>query len=119
MRGLGTGGDTAIGGPVTSSESGAVPDDSAVATAPPGGSGHGGVVTETGIALVHEGEYIYPAAGSEAAIALAESDLHTAINFHLPVIIEVIGDRDDTTMERTIDETLRRLRLAVEAQRQG
>lgn len=48
-------------------------------------------VLETGIALVHEGELILPAAGSEAQAAVAADDARAVIQYHFPVEIEVIG----------------------------
>lgn len=81
-------------------------------------AGPGAVVTDTGIALVHEGEFIYAAAGSEAEVAVAEMDARLSVNIHLPVIIEVVGQWNDADLERTVDETLRRLRRAVEAHRE-
>ena len=56
----------------------------------------GGRVERTGIALVHEGEYIVPAADSEAVIAVTDGEgpgaTSQVINYHFPVEIEVIGD---------------------------
>lgn len=47
-------------------------------------------VTRTGIALVHVGELVLPAAGSEAqAEAVAVSD-RTAVHYHFPVEIHVV-----------------------------
>ena len=78
---------------------------------------HGGLVRQTGIALVHEGEMVVPASGSEAEIVLAEQDARNEIHVHLPVVVEVHGtDGHARAMEQTIDETLRRLRRAIEAQ---
>jgi hypothetical protein len=76
----------------------------------------GGLVTETGIALVEAGEMVVPSPGSRAAVELARADAGTEVHIHLPVVVEVVGRRDDVELERTIDETLRRLRLAIEAQ---
>jgi len=76
----------------------------------------GGVVTETGIALVEQGEMIVPSPGSRAAVELARSDAGTEVHIHLPVVVEVVGRRDDLELSRLADETLRRLRLAIEAQ---
>jgi hypothetical protein len=46
-------------------------------------------VLETGIALVHEGELIRPAFGSEAQAELAAEDAHAEIHYHFPVEIEI------------------------------
>jgi hypothetical protein len=55
----------------------------------------GGRVERTGIALVHEGEYIVPAPGSEAAIApnatVPAGESGQVINYHFPVEVVVIG----------------------------
>lgn len=76
----------------------------------------GGLVTETGIALVEEGEMVVPSPRSRAAVELARADVGTEVHIHLPVVVEVVGRSDDFELERTADETLRRLRLAIEAQ---
>ena len=48
-------------------------------------------VVETGIALVHEGELVLPAAGDEAEAMRVADDARTAIHYHFPVEIEVRG----------------------------
>ena len=58
----------------------------------------GGRVERTGIALVHEGEYIVPQAGSEAVIAPAGDA--AVINYYFPVQVEVIGSLPDTEVQR-------------------
>jgi hypothetical protein len=50
----------------------------------------GGVVKETGIALVHEGEYIVPAPGSEATIEAAMLP-DAVVNYYFPVEIVIVG----------------------------
>lgn len=84
-----------------------------VTTTAPGTTGRAAVVTETGIALVHEGEFIYPSPGGEAEVALAEVDSRLAVTVHLPVLVEMVGGAAD--VDAAVDETLRRLRAAVEA----
>jgi hypothetical protein len=76
----------------------------------------GGLVTETGLAVVEEGEMVVARPGSQAAVQLARADVGTEVHIHLPVVVEVVGRGDDNELERTVDETLRRLRLAIEAQ---
>lgn len=56
-------------------------------------------VLETGIALVHEGELILPAAGSEAQAAVAAADARAVIQYHFPVEIEVIGGREPVDLD--------------------
>lgn len=51
----------------------------------------GGRVRETGLALVHEGEYIMPAPGSEAEIEPAEMRDQGVINYYFPVEIVIVG----------------------------
>jgi hypothetical protein len=77
---------------------------------------HGGMVTETGIALVEQGEMVVPARGSRAELELAHAEAGTEVHIHLPVVVEVVGRNDDSDLERIADETLRRLRVAIEAQ---
>ncbi len=76
----------------------------------------GGLVTETGIALVEQGELVVSPRGSRAQVELAAAEAGTEVHIHLPVVVEVVGRAHDVELERTIDETLRRLRLAIEAQ---
>ena len=58
----------------------------------------GGRVERTGIALVHEGEYIMPAPGSEAQIVSEDQADGTVINYYFPVEIEVIGALSDAQL---------------------
>ena len=51
----------------------------------------GGFVRETGLALVHEGEYIVPAAGSEASIEPVARVASGSVNYYFPVEIELVG----------------------------
>ena len=71
-------------------------------------------VLETGIALVHKGELVLPAAGSEAQAELAAGDASAAIHYHFPVEIEVRGAAETVDMSeiaRYVYERLaRRLR---------
>lgn len=46
-------------------------------------------VSRTGIALVHENEIIYPAAGSEAEAVRALEDARTRIDVYFPIEIEI------------------------------
>jgi hypothetical protein len=52
-------------------------------------------VTRTGIALVHEGEIILPAPGSEADAIDAIDDRYT-VHYHFPVEIEIRGPEPNT-----------------------
>jgi hypothetical protein len=61
----------------------------------------GGRVERTGIALVHEGEYIVPAAGSEALVSGDGGEV--VVNYHFPVEIEVVGAVDDGVVARVVE----------------
>ena len=82
----------------------------------PGDSGDTGAkrVLETGIALVHEGELVLPAAGSEAQAEVVADDARAVIQYHFPVEIEVWagGERADANAIATlvIERVSRRLR---------
>ena len=67
----------------------------------------GGRVERTGIALVHEGEYIVPAPGSEALLSGAGGE--TVVNYHFPVEIEVIGAVDDAVVARVAERVFAEL----------
>jgi hypothetical protein len=71
-------------------------------------------VRRTGIALVHAGEIVLPAAGSEAeAEAVAFSD-RTTIHYHFPVEIEVISGGRALDLDQIADRTLERLLRGLE-----
>lgn len=60
--------------------------------APPGPSRpQAARVRRTGLALVHEGELVLPAAGGEAAAEIVTSDDRTVINYYFSVEVEVRG----------------------------
>ena len=71
-------------------------------------------VLETGIALVHRGELVLPAAGSEAQAAVAGADARTMIEYHFPVEIEIVGAAApldlDAIAQHVFDRLNRRLR---------
>jgi len=73
----------------------------------------GGRVERTGIALVHEGEHIMPAPGSEAQITTYDQANGVVINYYFPVEIEVIGALNDeqirSVTEYVFDELSREL----------
>ncbi|MFE5813187.1 hypothetical protein ACFQ6S_07270 [Streptomyces sp. NPDC056479] len=58
-------------------------------------------VERTGIALVHEGEYIVPAPGSEAVLSPA-AGTGPVVNYYFPVEVELVGDLDDTMVRRVV-----------------
>ncbi|MFD8784797.1 hypothetical protein [Kitasatospora sp. NPDC059599] len=59
----------------------------------------GGRVERTGIALVHEGEYVVPAGSAEAVLAPA-GDGGTVVNFHFPVEVRVVGELGDDHVQQ-------------------
>jgi hypothetical protein len=71
-------------------------------------------VLETGIALVHEGELVLPAAGNEVQAKRVADDARTVIHYHFPVEIEVWagGQRTDANEIATLvfERLSRRLR---------
>ena len=66
----------------------------------------GGRVERTGIALVHEGEYIMPAPGSEAVVA---PDGGPVINYHFPVEVHAVGSLPGTERARLARQFFDRL----------
>lgn len=77
----------------------------------------GGRVEQTGIALVHEGEYIYPAPGSEARILpdMQSTAGSQVINYHFPVEIVVVGTLSDAEMQRVVDFVSDAMTTALES----
>jgi hypothetical protein len=53
----------------------------------------GGYVARTGIALVHQGEYVQPATGSEAVISTGSAGMLTGqvLNYYFPVEVQIVG----------------------------
>ena len=73
----------------------------------------GGYVSETGIALVHEGEYIMPASGSEADIEPVAMD-NQVINYYFPVEIVIVGSLPEEEREAIEDRVWEHLSDALE-----
>jgi hypothetical protein len=63
-------------------------------------------VTDTGIALVHQGEVILPAAGSEAQGELAADDARTVIEYYFPVEVEVRAAPAAVSADDIVGQTL-------------
>ena len=59
----------------------------------------GGIVRETGIALVHEGEFIMPAPGSEATIDPLQASTKGEVNYYFPVEIVFVGSIPESERE--------------------
>jgi hypothetical protein len=66
-------------------------------------------VLRTGIALVHEGELVLPAAGSEAQAERAAADARAVIHYYFPVEIEVRAAGGGDDIEAAAREALLRL----------
>ena len=54
-------------------------------------------VDRTGIALVHEGEYIVPQPGSEAVLSPHDT---AVVNYYFPVRVEVVGTLPEAEVRR-------------------
>jgi hypothetical protein len=59
----------------------------------------GGRVRRTGIALVHEGEFIVPAPGAEAEIEPLEMHSQGVVNYYFPVEIVIVGSLPEEERE--------------------
>ena len=67
-------------------------------------------VRETGIALVHAGELVLPAAGSEAQAEVVAGDAREAVHYHFPVEVIVQGSAGEAVDVRAaIEEAFRDL----------
>lgn len=75
---------------------------------------HGARVLRTGIALVHQGELVLPAAGSEAQAERALHDDRAVVTYHFPVEIEVRGPVQGPDADTVADLTLGRLTRGLE-----
>ncbi|HKO43860.1 MAG TPA: hypothetical protein VJU84_11340 [Pyrinomonadaceae bacterium] len=74
----------------------------------------GGLVRETGIALVHEGEFIMPAPGSEATIEPAEMSTQGEVNYYFPVEVVIVGSLPEAEREAIEARIWERLNDALE-----
>jgi hypothetical protein len=77
----------------------------------------GGRVDRTGIALVHEGEWIRPAPGSEAAVAPlpGETPQGQVVAYHFPVEVEVVGELSETQRREVANHVYDELDAALRA----
>jgi hypothetical protein len=71
-----------------------------------GASGTAARVTRTGIALVHEGELILPAGGSEAETEQVATDAGSTVQYIFPVEIEVRALGSELDLDAIVDTTL-------------
>jgi hypothetical protein len=74
-------------------------------------------VERTGIALVHEGEYIVPAAGSTAELAPAAAAGGPDVHYYFPMEIEVVGELDDAMVARVADQVFAELDRELSSRR--
>ena len=72
-------------------------------------------VTRTGIALVHEGEIVLPAAGSEAQAEQVADDARASIHYFFPVEIEVVASGQQIDPHHIADLALEKLARSVRA----
>jgi hypothetical protein len=63
-------------------------------------------VDETGIALVHEGELILPAPGSEAELEAVAGDARATIVYYFPVEVEVRAAPEAVSAEDIVGQAL-------------
>lgn len=63
-------------------------------------------VTRTGIALVHEGELVLPAGGSEAEAEAVAADAATIVQYFFPVEIEVRTVGTEVDSDAIVDAAL-------------
>jgi hypothetical protein len=66
-------------------------------------------VRRTGIALVHEGELIMPAPGSEAVLGADAGSGSESAQYVFPVEIEVLSPPDPPDVQAVVDEALSQL----------
>lgn len=72
-------------------------------------------VTRTGIALVHEGELIFPADGSEVEAVYVSDDQH-AVHYHFPVEIEVRSAAPAAHPDEAMQRSHRLFALSLDGQ---
>lgn len=80
----------------------------------------GGRVERTGIALVHEGEYIVPAPGSEAVLSPgAGAGAGQRVVWNFPVEVEVVGELTGTQLDAVAQYVFDELDVALRRQGGG
>ncbi|MCD0449191.1 hypothetical protein LO762_08320 [Actinocorallia sp. API 0066] len=77
----------------------------------------GGRVERTGIALVHEGEYVVPAPGGQALFGPPDGAAGAPrVVWNLPVEVEVVGELSDTHLEAVARHVFAELDVALRRQ---
>lgn len=72
-------------------------------------------ILRTGLALVHEGELVLPAAGSEAQAEQVIEDSQITIVFTFPVEIEVRRVEEPVDVDAITDRVIRTLAQKIES----
>ncbi len=72
-------------------------------------------VLKTGIALVHEGELVLPAAGSAAQAQRVLADSRAVVNYYFPVEIEVRASAPPAPAGPSAERTIRIAARAIES----
>jgi hypothetical protein len=80
-----------------------------------GAGGRAARVERTGIALVHEGELVLPAAGSEAQATQVAEDAQSVIHYYFPVEIEVRAAPEAMDLDEIVQATLSHLAQSLES----
>jgi hypothetical protein len=77
----------------------------------------GGRVDRTGIALVHEGEWIMPAPGSDALVAPLpdEAPQGQVVTYHFPVEVEMVAQLSDAQRRSVANHVYDELDAALRA----
>jgi hypothetical protein len=86
------------------------------------GSGQGpraARVRRTGLALVHAGELVLPAAGSEAEAEWVAASDRSTVQYYFPVEIEVVSGGRAIDLDHIADRTLERLLHGLEGAEEG
>ncbi len=76
-------------------------------------------IERTGIALVHEGEWIVPAPGSAAELradARAPAPRGQVVNYHFPVEVELVGELSERQRRALADHVYDELDAALRSQ---
>ncbi|MDB5370571.1 MAG: hypothetical protein JWP20_2129 [Roseomonas sp.] len=76
-------------------------------------------VRRTGIALVHEGEIILPAPGSEALLERGTASGPAAVHYHFPVEIEIISGGAAIDLDAVAEHVLARLSHGLDGTGEG
>jgi hypothetical protein len=71
-------------------------------------------VERTGIALVHEGEIVLPAAGSEAEAGLVTGEVRAVVNYYFPVEIEVRRGGEPDDARAVVERALSKMAFGLE-----